>query len=214
LYSFSIVVNQIATSKAFEKMSLNDRNCRLPYESESLKFFKTYSKPACEYECVIQRAVETCLCKPWNIPREDHEDTPYCDLIGNECFNTILIRRTSYTNCSCDNDCQMISYSIYQKSTPYASIPEYCDVFNINNDFQLRGIFYYNKLVNGDPSNDDRLDFCNFFVSKYTNVVEIEMASKYVTRSILEKKFLFENQLASLGDLFLFAARQGNLILI
>lgn len=57
--------------------------------------------------------------------------------------------------------------------------------------------FLNNDLFLLDPH------FCEDFALKHVAVIEIEMSSKYVTRSIMDTKFTFEGQLASLGEIYI-----------
>jgi len=112
------VANDVGTTEDFRQMFLEDRKCRLPDESDNLFMFKSYSKSACKFECASNTAVDTCLCKPWSVPRFPGENTPYCDMIGNACFYGILVDTHTYDNCECDDDCQFTTFNVFQSSSP------------------------------------------------------------------------------------------------
>lgn len=112
-----MVTNEIGTTEEFREMSFEDRKCRLPTETETLKLFKSYTKSACKFECAIERAVNTCLCKPWTIPRFKGEETPFCDMYGNDCFYWVMIKTETYENCFCDDDCESTNFNLFQSSS-------------------------------------------------------------------------------------------------
>jgi len=118
IYSFNIVANEVGTTDDFREMSLEERGCRLPHETTSHSMFKSYTKSSCEFECAIQRAVKTCLCKPWSVGRYQGENTSYCDVLGNRCFIKIINNTETFDNCNCDDDCHSINFNVFQSNNP------------------------------------------------------------------------------------------------
>ena len=78
----------------------------------------TYSQSACEYECAIQNAVQKCQCSPWNIPRISMSNPPFCDYLGNFCFNYAM-ETISFSECNCPSDCFGTYFSVFESSKPF-----------------------------------------------------------------------------------------------
>ena len=83
IYSLKVMPSQIVTTPGFDEMSIGERNCRLPKESEHLNHFKNYTKAGCTFECAMDFAYEKCFCLPWSFPRTGKEEVEFCDIFGN-----------------------------------------------------------------------------------------------------------------------------------
>lgn len=202
LYTFSIGINQVETTEKFRKLTKEVRQCYLPEESQDLKIFRNFSKGSCEYECAQSRAAETCLCIPWNYPKAKNDKSPYCDSVGNFCFNTIMTNSSNYDNCSCHNDCKSTTYSIYSTSSSANAVNNFCKIYSLDDGLltYLRSKFLLDNFIKGDPMPKlNPAEFCENFVKKYVTVVEIEMSSNFVTRSLRNERVSFQDQLAALG---------------
>lgn len=134
LYKFRIILSEISTSAEFDALTMKVRKCRLPVENDNLLYFKKYSRSSCEYECALERATISCNCKPWNYPRRDNETTPFCNTVGNYCFFEKMKFSETFENCSCEDDCRSISYTILETTLPYDSFVSYCNVFGVERD--------------------------------------------------------------------------------
>jgi hypothetical protein len=83
IYTFRVLAQQIASSKALKNMRQEDRNCLLVHENGKLNFSNFYTKSTCLYECLVLQAAQECGCVPWYLPY--FEDKQYCD-IREPCF--------------------------------------------------------------------------------------------------------------------------------
>lgn len=199
VHSFFVTINQIVTTERFRKLSIDERKCRLPYENANLKIFNIYTKSNCEYECAIERASRVCLCRPWNIPRPDTENITFCSTFGNICFMKFMSDSSPFQNCNCSVNCEATTYSITKTSSVIDFMSNPCDIFGVKElePFMPRLLIDY--FTNGNP-NPYKIEFCRYFAKKYVTIVEVQMASQYITRSMMDVKITFENQLASIGN--------------
>ena len=110
----------IDASEDFVGFELHTRNCKLPHETDELKFFQNYTKDGCEFECALNKSLSVCKCLPWYLPNHFIE-APMCDMSAAKCFDTIISDARNYKKCrdKCLEDC---------KSTPYAVVTSYVPI--------------------------------------------------------------------------------------
>jgi len=68
-YNFQIDAAEVTTEERFNNLDPTVRKCLLPFENQSMKYFRNYSKSGCQYECALRKAEEICKCIPWLFPR-------------------------------------------------------------------------------------------------------------------------------------------------
>jgi amiloride-sensitive sodium channel len=95
------------------KFSPQIRECY--FESErKLKFFKSYTKAHCDYECMTNYTLKVCGCVKFSMPRTF--TTPVCDLDKVECFKNVIKNWPTWNNetieCNCYPPCSNINYKI------------------------------------------------------------------------------------------------------
>lgn len=89
-------------------------------DERKLKFFKSYTKAQCEFECMANITLERCGCVRFSMPRNN--TTPICDLDKVECY--LQITRTwpfLMSSCDCLESCFYIKYEakIAKVDTPF-----------------------------------------------------------------------------------------------
>ncbi len=205
-YSFKVTQSQIGTTSKFDSMNYEDRNCTLPNENSKLRYMRMYTKSACEYECALVKAAKKCLCIPWNLPRLSLDELPFCDMLGNLCFSTIVKKDSTFEDCNCPNDCQSTTLTIFDTSKQIYDFAEYCNpsnklfyyLKNFTTAHHHFGLFY-NHIVNDGPDPYDYQTFCRYLLQNHITIVKVELTTKRIMRSVRDKRFSFENQLSTLG---------------
>lgn len=110
-------------------------------------------------------------------------------------------------NCQCPSDCKSTMLSVFESSQQLdfdfycSSVPTKIYAGHLLQKhklwFQLQG------LVNNIPRNiDDEHEICKYLLKNHVVIVKVELASKAIMRSVRDKRFPFEAQLASLGTRF------------
>jgi acid-sensing ion channel, other len=105
------------TDEDLRSTSPNSRKCFFEDERK-LKYFKVYSKPACDIECKSHLVYEYCDCIPFFLPRND--SMTVCDVYNLMCYHNFMTSEFSdkedfsETNgfCGCLDDCNSIKYDI------------------------------------------------------------------------------------------------------
>jgi hypothetical protein len=211
-YTFSVLANQMISSSVLNKMEPNDRKCHFAYESKLINITKLYSKSSCEYECLIRNTVKDCQCIPWNMPELHTENMTYCEYLNTDCF-AILNNTFSTVDCNCPSDCEETSFSVIKSNQILEYEYGFCSDERFNTNFpnsifcglcrkiikEQRIRFVYEHIVNNGPDPNDLDKFCQKFVTENVALIEVEMATKTLIRSIKTKRFKFVDQLSSLG---------------
>lgn len=111
---FTINAKVKRASLELKKFSPEKRKCYFEDEKK-LKFFKSYSKKLCDYECMTNITLKLCGCVKFSMPRE--KETQICDLNKIKCY-TNLIRLWPFhddekgNDCDCYEACNEIEYVI------------------------------------------------------------------------------------------------------
>jgi acid-sensing ion channel, other len=100
------------TDRALQKFPLRIRKCYFDGEKK-LKFFKTYTKDLCEWECLANATVKKCGCAKFSHPR--HGSTPVCDFQKLSCAGSLFS-----ANCDCYPPCVDIEYSYKLLQAPFS----------------------------------------------------------------------------------------------
>ncbi|KAG5666157.1 hypothetical protein PVAND_017708 [Polypedilum vanderplanki] len=93
------------------------RQCYFEGE-KNLKFFKSYTKSHCDWECVTNYTLDICGCTKFSMPRDNN--TPVCDMQKKKCYYNAMLtwpnNRSFYENndnpCDCYETCNDIKYEI------------------------------------------------------------------------------------------------------
>lgn len=104
-----------STSDDLRKFPPKNRGCYFEGEKE-LKFFKSYTKAQCQFECLANETLKACGCVKFSMPRNN--STPICDLDKVSCYLHVMKKLTSrMSTCNCLHSCTYISYSIEDQLT-------------------------------------------------------------------------------------------------
>ena len=213
--SIRIIPAEVVTTDSYYSLTKEQRKCRMHDETEGLKLLKTYTQNGCEFECAYEIAKQACFCIPWNYPRSlEDNDIPYCDMFGNFCFYMYLEKQSSYKACNaaCLEDCSEVSYSVFQ-SKEILDADELCstDLFELFiMEDQMRRDFLnaYESLKYGKPEYEDSGQnlkiLCKEYIRNYVSIVNVEVATKTLMRSIKERRVSFSDRLAALGNIYLY----------
>ncbi|KAG5675948.1 hypothetical protein PVAND_005805 [Polypedilum vanderplanki] len=95
----------------------NIRRCYLENEKK-LKFFKTYTRTLCDYECMINYTLKICGCVKFSMPHIP--ETKVCDLNKSKCLSEAINlwphnnrdALNDETTCNCLEPCNIIQYSM------------------------------------------------------------------------------------------------------
>ena len=200
----------LETSSNFDNLALDQRNCRLPHETTGFMLLQEYTQKGCEIECAAKKATTFCRCLPWNYPN-NFTLFPMCDMFGGFCFNRIMSDEVFYKRCKseCLPDCQEISLSLWQRSTPL-NIEDLCkdgtffDKFFEQNLQRLFTFEHYRSLFQEKNSPDlatslSNGSLCTQYVTKYMASISIESPTETVSKSLLDSSTSFFHQLGIIG---------------
>jgi amiloride-sensitive sodium channel len=111
--NFRLAIKSFRSDDYLRNFSPHHRKCYFENERK-LKFFKTYSKTLCEFECRINQTLRKCGCVHITMPRE--KSTKICDLDEiDECakweeYNEGLVEDQSLLPCDCYPACNDLKY--------------------------------------------------------------------------------------------------------
>ena len=135
----------IATSR-LRDLAPTQRKCRFSNEADGLTIFSKYSQSACQLECIVKQAYQTCQCIPWNMPTNE-SNYVICDIYGTFCFNEILKQEERLHGCDCLANCNDIQFNIMEKEV-LIDLDEYCTGFGQGDIFYgLKTSSGYNSLL-------------------------------------------------------------------
>jgi amiloride-sensitive sodium channel len=109
---FEISAKILKTSSVMHGYRPEVRRCYFEGERK-LKFFRSYTKTLCDFECMTNYTMQQCGCVKFNMPREN--DTKVCDLDRLDCSFDAVTSWTSNTDCNCLQPCTDIEYTISLK---------------------------------------------------------------------------------------------------
>ncbi|KAG5671927.1 hypothetical protein PVAND_002095 [Polypedilum vanderplanki] len=116
--TFFLTATSYRSDKELRRYSPNIRGCYFQDERK-LKFFKSYTKTQCDYECLTNYTLEICGCVRFSMPHEFN--TPICDLDQMKCYSYVMLRwpqnnEENHIACNCLPTCNYIQYSLrYEK---------------------------------------------------------------------------------------------------
>jgi amiloride-sensitive sodium channel len=105
-------VIKFTTSKDLRKFDPDKRGCYFEGERK-LKFFKSYTKKQCEFECLANATLKACGCVKFSMPR--NKITPICDLDKVPCYLRVINK--SHKSCNCLQSCTYMEYDIGYRIT-------------------------------------------------------------------------------------------------
>ncbi|KAG5676491.1 hypothetical protein PVAND_006322 [Polypedilum vanderplanki] len=113
----TLTAKSIRPDPELKKYSPSARRCYFEGERK-LKFFNSYTKAHCDYECMTNYTLKVCGCVKFSMPRDDK--TQVCDLNKAKCyFNAMMswpdkeeIEKDGITPCNCLPTCSDVKYSI------------------------------------------------------------------------------------------------------
>lgn len=106
-----ITAKSYRTDEALRNFSPESRNCYFEGERK-LKFFKTYSKPHCQLECLTNFTLKACGCVLFWMPR--NQTTSVCKFSDLQCieFSRNHKNKKDKPTCSCYSACNDIKYEV------------------------------------------------------------------------------------------------------
>ncbi len=223
--TFEVIPSELVPMESLLGIPVDKRNCLFKNEGDGyIEFFKVYSQAACQFECIAKLATSICRCTPWNIPFVGNSKShTICDLFGNTCYNAVLKQQYRKEDCNCPPDCGNVQYTVLTKEEEIHP-REYCsgnlaslstkafqDVFwRGYNDlfYALHNLELGSEAYPIDPrktvvSRLDplRTDLCEKYVKDSISEVSIQFGSHRYSRTIMDKRVTFSDQLGSLGKL-------------
>lgn len=98
------------TDESLRFYSPQKRGCYFEGE-RNLKFFKSYTKAHCDFECMANYTLDVCGCVKFSMPRDNF--TPICGLNKTHCYVKATKEWSrATTTCDCYQSCTYIQYSI------------------------------------------------------------------------------------------------------
>ena len=203
-----VVANVVNTTNEFESFDVNDRNCKLPHETDGFHLLQNYTKDGCEFECALNFALNVCKCLPWYYPN-NFTGAPMCDLFGAKCFDMIMSDEQHYKKCpeKCLENCKGVSYVAFPTSEQINLV----DVCNqpILKDLirqlqaQYRHITMFEHMTMQGKQNlfDDEWtnEFCQDYFRKYISIVSVETPTNTAVKSKRVQRTTFFDKLATVG---------------
>lgn len=209
--SIRVTPKVIDASEDFVAFDVDTRNCKLPYETDELKFLQNYTKDGCELECALNKSLSVCKCLPWYLPNNFNEAS-MCDMFGAKCVDTIISDQRNYKNCKeqCLEDCKITSYAAIPSYVPIdpeqtCAEPIFKAFFGKmfeNNPYEMN----FERMTMGkwkdwdDQFIDERaMDLCQDYVSKYISIVTVETPVNSVVKAKRVARITFNDKLAAIG---------------
>jgi acid-sensing ion channel, other len=116
LKTLKMRVTSYKADDSMKSYSPEKRGCYFKGE-KNLKFFKSYTKTLCDYECMTNYTLKHCGCVKFSMPRDN--STPICDIDKVSCYYNIELNwpGTDYDGAPCDclPPCNDIKYTILQQ---------------------------------------------------------------------------------------------------
>ncbi|KAG5668407.1 hypothetical protein PVAND_016347 [Polypedilum vanderplanki] len=111
--TITLTAKMYKTNENLRGYSPEIRSCYFEGEKK-LKFFKSYTKANCEFECMANQTFETCGCVKFSMPRENH--TKVCDETKIKCVLNVMMNfpnsNGNFESCDCLKPCSDIKYFV------------------------------------------------------------------------------------------------------
>ena len=223
---------EIVPSEDLHDVPINKRKCMFPDENQALKIFSQYSQSACELECRIEKAAQTCQCYPWFMPRpRDTEHQTICSVYGNYCFQKVLTRNEVLKNCKCWPTCHQLEFT-YNEQLNKLDAEELCQEHNEHTSkLALKSVesriadklmengynsLYYkyftvkewldsgsNETMEPWNYKQNRIRLCQHLVKNHLAKVSVMFDRKKYVRTMTNLKVTFADKLSTFGKMFL-----------
>ena len=219
--TFSIQAMEIVPSEDLRDISIKSRKCKFYDEIEGLEIFKTYSKPACEFEFRVKKAKDYCQCVPWYIPSQSKLRYTICDFYGNYCFNKIMNNYQNSIN-ECLPSCHQIKFTSSEIREKIDSAKVCNKSPNEGAERQLAKKIYDNGyelffkieklrewIEKGNKLNESmdfeqmEKDFCKELMENDIAEVKVMFERKEYIRTHTSKRVTFPDKLGAFGKIFL-----------
>ena len=199
----------VDTSEDFVGFTIHTRQCKLPHETDELKFFQNYTKNSCELECAMNISLAVCKCLPWFLPNNFNE-APMCDTFGAKCFDIFMDDERNYKNCKdqCLEDCGTTSYAAIPSYVPIdpkqtCAQPIFKAIFEKLYDNNKHEMYFEHmtmgKWKNWRDSLKRETYLCQEYVSKYISILTVETPVDSVVKAKRVARITFNDQLAVIG---------------
>ncbi|CAG9804614.1 unnamed protein product [Chironomus riparius] len=124
--------------EGMRKFPPQTRGCYFEGEKK-LKYFKTYTKGLCEYECMTNYTFKECGCVKFSMPRTS--STPVCSVDNAECYFYSMFKWPDYkkskdmyeATCGCLKSCSDVKYEVkYDKISSSENVMLIYNVYNLS----------------------------------------------------------------------------------
>lgn len=106
---FALHLKVYETDRKSLRYSPQKRGCYFDDENP-LKFFKSYTKAHCEFECLSSETLKQCGCVKFSMPRTN--STPICGLDQTSCYLRVLKDWSEISpTCNCLDSCINVKYT-------------------------------------------------------------------------------------------------------
>ncbi|KAG5680508.1 hypothetical protein PVAND_010015 [Polypedilum vanderplanki] len=129
----SLSARAYKTNEGLRKLKPKVRDCYFEGEKK-LKFFKSYTKRNCEFECMTNYTLKICGCSKFSMPRE--QNTSICTVYQARCYymamnewpiyNRTLKKATE--SCNCLDTCTNIKYKVNYEELSEESLHRHIDL--------------------------------------------------------------------------------------
>jgi amiloride-sensitive sodium channel len=114
--TYTLAAKMFRADDLLRKYEPSIRQCYFEGERK-LRFFNTYTKALCEYECIANYTLEKCGCVKFSMPRDGN--TPICNETMTDCYFKITrdfpkydFKQKKIMSCGCLKTCIDLKYSI------------------------------------------------------------------------------------------------------
>ncbi len=221
--TYKVFPEELVAAESLQGVPIEKRNCLFEDEGKGyIEFFANYSQAACQFECLAKMATSICRCTPWDTPfMHDEVGHIVCDIFGRTCYDLVMKQQYRSQGCNCPPDCRNIQYTVFTKEEtidPLAYCHEDSDTYTTITfgslfDKVFNDIFYANyNLEHGLKAFEVNLGsyfrknaftslMCEHYVNRSIAEVHITFGSGRYTKTIMDKRVTFSDQLGSLGKL-------------
>ena len=92
-YEIEVSMDGKISTPDFQKLSLNQRKCRLSHEILQNATYEVYTKANCRYDCKVTLAFKECNCIPVEFVNTI-DNAEICDIFGKTCFMNMIENMT------------------------------------------------------------------------------------------------------------------------
>jgi amiloride-sensitive sodium channel len=117
----TLMIKKYKSTEDLRKYEPEKRGCYFEGERQ-LKFYKSYTKSHCDFECMTNYTLKECGCVKFSMPRT--KGTPVCDIDRGDCYYNAMLQwpkdeENSHRPCNCLETCSNIKYSVmYSRDSP------------------------------------------------------------------------------------------------